>query len=147
MFAGNPVKGKRIDVKTELREAENLLKDIEPEVEDKPAPTSNAKNLQTNQKSLQPKDKKPSAKSRIPARVNVADKSASLVQPKAPLGSTLVIHPQDNSKSVDVRKSVFDTHSISSQISAITEESETGDDFYDKLMAKYGIELSDDDDD
>lgn len=40
-----------------------------------------------------------------------------------------------------------DAISISSKISVITEESETDVDFYEKLMAKYGIELSDDDDD
>lgn len=41
-----------------------------------------------------------------------------------------------------------DAVSVNSRISVITEESEEEDeDFYEKLMAKYGIELSDDDED
>lgn len=43
-------------------------------------------------------------------------------------------------------RALADTVSVNSRISVITEESED-EDFYDKLMAKYGIELSDDDDD
>lgn len=55
--------------------------------------------------------------------------------------------PTYGSRGLVTDTKMSEVRSASSRISAITEESETTDDFYEQIMAKYGIELSDDDSD
>lgn len=74
-----------------------------------------------------------------------ASKIPSNPAPKASLNSPSVFN-QPSSTGATLNKPA-DTVSMHSRISVITEESETDVDFYEKLMAKYGIELSDDEDD
>ena len=86
---------------------------------------------------------KPAASASKPAAVT--SKPAAMTNSKS---NVEVSEKRSNTSAVTSMMTTrpVDTASISSKISIISEESEAGVDFYEKLMAKYGIELSDDED-
>ena len=98
----------------------------------KPVQVSQTKKSQQSADSKLTENSKPDTKQQVP--------EIATVQPPTPT-------QQVNSSTAVTSNNLLDTTSVNSKISAITEESETGADFYEQLMAKYGIELSDDSDD
>lgn len=111
---------------------------------------SNASSKQSNSSMKTVSSSKAPAKS--PATSTTAQKPLSkavqlMEQTKAPEDKQHLPNHTHSSTGLASMNRTLDAVSIDSRISAITEESETGVDFYEQLMAKYGIELSDDDDD
>ena len=162
-YLGNPIEGKQVDVKKEIKEAKAIMEEIgnidgdstksspgdtaiksqkaglEPAVpksqekpKAKPVQVSQTKKSQQSADSKLTENSKPDTKQQVP--------EIATVQPPTPT-------QQVNSSTAVTSNNLLDTISVNSKISAITEESETGADFYEQLMAKYGIELSDDSDD
>ena len=114
-------------------------------------PTPSTKTSAASQKSGKPTTQTASKTTTQPANKASAQPSSKTntkpVHPEqkaAPKPSS--VFDQPSSTGAILNKPV-DTVSMHSRISVITEESETDVDFYEKLMAKYGIELSDDEDD
>lgn len=197
VYLGNPMKSKKINVKSEIEKAKSIIKDVE---KDEDLDDSlEGKDPRTNQKT--PNTLKPSTNTELSQNKNVStSRSAKLesTQSKAvptskastsskgsqinkrvkdgehtsntapttettqttkpsaresiaklEVSNKLDIAGSVNSSTTNIlpdSKKAPDVISVSSRISVITEESETGDDFYEQIMAKYGIELSDDDD-
>ena len=159
-YIGNPIEGKQVDVKKEIKEAKAIMEEIgnidgdsspgdtaiksqkvglEPAVpksqekpKAKPVQVFQTKKSQKSADSKLTENSKPDTKQQVP--------EIATVQPPTPT-------QQVNSSTAVTSNNLLDTISVNSKISAITEESETGADFYEQLMAKYGIELSDDSDD
>jgi len=197
VYLGNPMKSKKINVKSEIEKAKSIIKDVE---KDEDLDDSlEGKDPRTNQKT--PNTLKPSTNTELSQNKNVStSRSAKLestqskavptskastsskgsqinkrvkdeehtsntapttettqtIKPSAresiaklEVSNKLDIAGSVNSSTTNIlpdSKKAPDVISVSSRISVITEESETGDDFYEQIMAKYGIELSDDDD-